>query len=267
MQTLKYDHFRIGLLDVATGSVELLPHQDAGKNVNAVWSPDGSKLIWVNDRTGVNNLYLYDLKTTELSQITDLISGAIAVGPLSPVLSWSARSGRLLFGHFEAAGYNVYAVEDPLKLPRTPVIESAVVADNGQAFGTVAIAPAAAADPNAPVTSYYRNGKDIRPSDELPAGVTIAAPVSVAALLDSSALNLPDTADFTMNKYKVKLTADMIGRPQIGGQVGGGYYANGVQGGTFIALSDMLGNHNLLIAGNLSGTLSDASVFTGYSYL
>ncbi|MEO5511803.1 MAG: BamA/TamA family outer membrane protein, partial [Longimicrobiales bacterium] len=47
----------------------------------------------------------------------------------------------------------------------------------------------------------------------------------------------------------------------------GGIYGNGVTGGTYVVLSDMLGNHNIVVAGNLSGSLSDASVYTGYSYL
>jgi Tol biopolymer transport system component len=276
LDQLKYSlgHYEIALLDVATGQIQSLPHQNAGKNINAVWSPDGSKLIWVNDRTGVNNLYLYDLKTTELSQITDLISGVIAVGPLSPVLAWSSRTGRLLFGHFEAAGYNIYAVNDPLTLPRTPVIETstAIATSNVQQGASSqtpnpAVSPATTKqDPNAPASSYYRNGKELRESDVLPAGTTVAAPVSVAALIDSATISLPDTTDFTMSKYKVKFTADVIGRPQIGAQVGG-YYGNGVTGGTYVQLSDMLGNHNIVIAGNLSGSLSDASIFTGYSYL
>jgi Tol biopolymer transport system component len=273
LDQLKYSlgHYEIALIDVATGVVSSLPHQNAGKNINAVWSPDGSKLIWVNDRTGVNNLYLYDVKTTELSQITDLISGVIAVGPLSPVLAWSTKTGRLLFGHFESAGYNIYAVDDPLKLPRTPVLESPVVVASNDSSATatsgVAQTPAVvAANPNEPTASYYRNGADIRKSDQLPAGTLIAAPVSVAALIDSATIALPDTTDFTMSKYKVKFTADLIGRPQIGAQVGG-YYGNGVTGGTYVQLSDMLGNHNIIIAGNLSGSLSDASIYTGYSYL
>ncbi|MEO5511328.1 MAG: peptidase S9, partial [Longimicrobiales bacterium] len=255
LKDLKYGMYRIALIDVASGYATILPHQDAGKNVNAVWSPDGTKLIWVNDRTGVNNLYLYDMKTTELSQITDLISGAIAVGPLSPVLSWASRSGRLLFGHFESAGYNIYGIEDPLALPRIPVIESRalVVAAPEGAIGGSSLPVIAALKPDSSATgaSYYRQGTELRPSHELPVGTTVAAPVSVAALLDSAALMLPDTTDFSTAKYNVKFSADMIGRPQIGTQLGG-IYGNGVTGGTYVVLSDMLGNHNIVVAGNLS---------------
>jgi hypothetical protein len=105
LEALRYGELQVALLEVATGSITQLSQQGEGKNINPVWSPDGRKLIWVNDRTTVNNLYLYDLDTGEFSQITDLISGAIAIAPIT-----SARLGkrqcRLLFGRFENAGYN-----------------------------------------------------------------------------------------------------------------------------------------------------------------
>jgi hypothetical protein len=88
----------------------------------------------------------------------------------------------------------------------------------------------------------------------------------VVALLDSAALALPDTAQFEHAGYDLKFTPDMIGRPTLGAQVGG-YYGNGLYGGSFIALSDMLGNHNLLLAANLNGSFADAALFGGYSFL
>ncbi|HSJ16168.1 MAG TPA: BamA/TamA family outer membrane protein [Longimicrobiales bacterium] len=269
---LQYGELRIALVDVATGAITELPFQESGKNVNAVWSPDGRRLIWVNDRTTVNNLYLFDLDRQELSQISDLISGVIAISPISPVLSWSALSGRLLFGHFESAGYNVYAVEDPLALPRTPVTSPAAplaqrpapVAD--PAIVTGPDSRAAPAPPPGPVQSFYRDAGGFRPSAEAPANVATAPPISVVALLDSAAVALPDTAGFAHRDYGVKFSADMVGRPQIGASVGD-HYDNGLYGGSYVALSDMLGNHHLLIAGNINGSLSDAAFLGSYQFL
>ncbi|MBR9989668.1 MAG: PD40 domain-containing protein, partial [Gemmatimonadetes bacterium] len=75
LDLLVYGNARIAVMDVATNRIDVLPHQEQGKNINAVWSPDGSKLIWVGDRDGTNNLYLYDIQQRELAQITDLLSG------------------------------------------------------------------------------------------------------------------------------------------------------------------------------------------------
>ena len=45
-----------------------------------------------------------------------------------------------------------------------------------------------------------------------------------------------------------------------------GYYGNGLHGGSFVSMSDMLGNHNLLLAGNINGSLSDAMFYGGYGF-
>jgi hypothetical protein len=297
LDLLNYGNMRVAVLSVDTRAIDLLPQQHEGKNSNPVWSPDGRKLIWVSDRTGTNDLYLFDLDERTLSRITNLLSGVIAVTPLSPVISWS-RQGRLLFTYFEAAGYNTYGVEDPLALPRTAVVSRRVVAagdstrsvGNGNGArgaphaadtrGSGAAGSARPAEPPRPdsaalaaadgrtfITSYYRSADgSFRPSTTSIASAEAAAPVSVSALLDSAALALPDTSAFEHRKYRVKFTADMIGRPSVGTQVGG-YYGNGVYGGTYISLSDMLGNHNLLLAGNISGSLADASFFGAYTFL
>jgi hypothetical protein len=311
LDLLLYGNMRVAVMDLATRDIEVLPLQDEGKNINPVWSPDGRKLIWVSDRTGTNDLYLFDLETRELARLTNMLSGAIAITHLSPVLSWS-RSGRLLFTYFESAGYNTYAVEDPLALPRLPVPAGtaapvAAAADSQRIAAAAAAAETIAADsqrvaaaadsqllaaaadsqrvaaagavPAAPPAdsaragsgfsgSFYRSvAGGFRSSAALPAGVDVPAPVSVMALLDSAALALPDTASFEFDDYRARFSIDMIGRPTVGAEVGGGYYGNGLYSGTYMALSDMLGNHNLMFAGSINGALSDASVFGAYQYL
>jgi hypothetical protein len=272
LQRLRYGNTRVALYDLDTGGIELLPHQDEGKNVNPVWSPDGRQLIWVSDRSGTNDLYLYERDERQLYRISEVLSGVIAIGPLSPVLSW-ARSGRLLFAYFEQAGYNLYSVDDPRTLPRRPVASAPAIVAQAEPAPETAGAPIlpppaviVERDPDPFIASYYRSGDFFRPSGERADVGSVAAPVSVVALLDSAALALPDTADFEHGDYNVKFTPDMIGRPTLGAQVGG-YYGNGLYGGSFIALSDMLGNHHILAAANLNGSLSDASFYSGYSFL
>jgi dipeptidyl aminopeptidase/acylaminoacyl peptidase len=50
LDMLVYGNTRIAVMDIATRRIDVLPHQDEGKNINPVWSPDGSSLIWVSDR-------------------------------------------------------------------------------------------------------------------------------------------------------------------------------------------------------------------------
>ncbi len=318
---LRYGNLRVALYYPATGEIEVLPHQERGKNLNPVWAPDSRSLAWVGDRTGNDNLYLFDLASAALSRVSNVLSGVIAVTPLSPVLSWGA-GGRLLFVYFERAGYNIYAVDDPRALPRFPVDSTGPAllaagpghaAGDGGAAGSPATAAAAspaagsasavpldpgavraapgevpmhlvlpfdstALDGMAPATpidrlsaSWYHGKDGFRPSSETPPSLAAAGgagerPVSVLALMDSVSTTLPDTTTFRIRPYKVKFTADMIGRPTVGAQVGG-YYGNGLYGGSYIALSDILGNQNILVAGNVNGSFSDAQFFAGYAFL
>lgn len=271
---LTYGNLRVALYYLASDEIQILPHQDEGKNENAAWAPDGRSLVWVSDRDDTNNLYLFDLDQQELFQITDVLSGMTGISMLSPspVLSWAKDDGRLLFAYFEEAGYNIYAVDDPRDLPRSPVIPEAerrppVVAEAPPETPPVGAEPADTALTSvAAVSSFYREGDGFRPSSAIPRLGQIAPPVSVQAMLEDPEFALPDVQDFKVRDYSAKLSPDMIGQPTIGAQVGGGW-GSGVHGGSFISLSDMLGNHNLLLAANLGGSLSDAMFFSGYQLL
>jgi len=290
MARLRYGNFRVALLEVATGRIELLPGQEEGKNLNPVWAPDGRSLAWVSDRTGVNDLYLFDLEQRELARVTNVLSGIIGTNHLTPVLSWARHAPRLVFVYFEDGGYNLYAVEDPRLLPRTPVrmapapavasaSESAEPASHGTGPslpGTNgATHPAAEPSPERPweaadgfPESIYRASEAFRLSARPPGGTDEEGdgPLSVVALLDSADMALPDTSDFDVVDYDVSFSPDIVGRPTIGASVGG-YYGNGLYGGSYISLSDMLGNHNVVLAGNINGSLSDAVFYGGYAFL
>lgn len=284
---LAYGELRVALLDLATGAIEVLPEQDVGRNINPVWSPDSRALVWVSDRTGTKDLYLFDRDQRSLGRITNILSGVM--GPtatdMSPTLSWARNSGRLVFAYFESAGHSIYAIDDPHALSRVAVADLPTVRQGvpiltqgepnlavGPVPGAVVPPPVDSTATVAPIgvptgsVSYYRQGDSFRPSALLPEGVEVEKPVSVIALLDSAEMALPDTAEFNLKPYNIRFSADAIGRPSIGAQVGG-YYGNGLYGGSYISLSDMLGNHNILLAGSINGSFSDANIYTGYNFL
>ncbi len=303
LDRLHYGNFRVALLDMAGGGITVLPHQEEGKNINPAWSPDGGTLAWVGDRTGINNLYLYDLGRDELRQVTDLLSGIIGTNHLTPVLTWARDADRMAFVYFESAGYNVYALDHPRDLPSVQTWGGpAMVAAGGNGAGNgngaatnghaaaddaldsgsgaptvdsvasasapspVADDPPGSDDGDAFTTSLYLTDRGFRRSASLPTrDAPERGPMSVMELLERDDRSLPDTTDFDVVDYGVKLTADVIGRPSIGVQTGG-YYGNGVYGGSFISLTDMLGNHNVVLAGNINGSLADAMFYGGYGF-
>jgi WD40 repeat protein len=64
------------------------------------WSPDGSLLYFSSDRSGIFNLYAYELSSRKLSQVTNVLGGAFLPSP-------SPDNKSLLFTGYSAKGYDV----------------------------------------------------------------------------------------------------------------------------------------------------------------
>jgi Tol biopolymer transport system component len=272
--TLQIGNLRLALYHLESGVIETLGHMTQGKNINPEWAPDGQSLAFVSDRTGINNIYLYDFTDGNVYQLTDLYTGAAGIMQLSPVLSWARQADRLAFVYYEDGNFNVYAVDNPRSLKRrplpdgpTPPMVSLLAArrDTTRAGEATAVSATGGATP--PVqgaqdaTSVYRGPRGFRPSAAPGAAEPAGGPVSVRDLVDSTTA-LPDTSEFTFKPYKVRFSADYVARPTIGYQRDN--FGRGFFGGTAISLSDMLGNHTLIFSGAVNGRLSEAQVLAAY---
>jgi hypothetical protein len=274
---LVFGNFRIALYHVGRGAVEVLPFQDAGKNINPVWSPDGDALAFISDRSGQNNIYILPLSGDRLYQATDLLSGITGIIPLSPAISWAAGADRLAFTYFEEAGYNIYVIDDPRskawvveEAVRDPLVASARRDDDGSGDdGSAGPPELSLSSQGATSQSFYRLADGFRMSAAAPLAeerAMVRSEVSVAELLADAAMGLPDTSAFSEQDYAVRLSPDIIGQPVIGAQVGG-FYGNGIYGGSYILLSDMMGDHNVLLSGQIAGSFDDAYILTQYAYM
>ncbi len=274
---LVFGNLRIALYDVRHRDVELLPAQESGKNINPAWSPDGEAIAFVSDRTGVSNVYIWSLSEGRLYQATNLLSGVTGITQLSPAISWAAGADRLAITYFEGAGTNIYVIDRPRERARPVDVElaPAVVAAVDDGAGSLVDgddgAPESAAlwpTLDRPGRSFYRTGDGFRSSELRPVRDEAAPPAetTVASLLKDATRGLPDTTKFERRPYEVRLSADAIGQPVIGAEVGG-FYGSGVYGGSYVLLSDMMGDHNVLLWGQIAGSFSDAFLLTQYTYL
>jgi outer membrane protein assembly factor BamA len=89
--------------------------------------------------------------------------------------------------------------------------------------------------------------------------------VSVAQLLDSVNLALPDTTTFREYDYKVGYRPESIYRPSIG--YAQDNYGRGLYGGAGVILADLLGNNQMILAGQVNGRLSEAFLLGAYTSL
>src|SRR5204863_359714 len=123
---LTFGNMRIALFHLDNGKIDLLGHMDQGKNIDPAWAPDGKSLAFVSDRSGISNVFLYDLSDANIYQLTDMYTGVSGITPYSPCLSWAHEADRLAFAYYEEDEYNVYAVDNPRSLKRKPYQAPAV---------------------------------------------------------------------------------------------------------------------------------------------
>ncbi|MEJ7809412.1 MAG: hypothetical protein WKG32_03245 [Gemmatimonadaceae bacterium] len=272
---LTYSDWRVALYHLDDNRVEVLPGQTA-HNINPQWAPDGKSIAYVSTRTGIQNLFLYDVGDRNHYQLTNVVGGITAITEYSPVITWARQADRLAFTYFENGDYTIWAIDNPRLLKRAPYRETppAIVAQRAQPAESTVVASVAAANTSAVLdldtlarfrSSLYRTPDGFRPSASAPQPGERSArgPVTVAALLDSAALALPDTQRFKKYNYKIRFSPDYVARPTIG--YARDNYGRGVFGGTTIILSDLLGNNSLAFSGEVNGRISEARAFAAYT--
>ncbi len=267
---LRYGQLQIALYHLDSGQIELLPGQ-SGLNINPMWSPDGRFIAYVSDRTGIQNLFLYDLTAQRQSQLTNVMGGVVAATQYSPAITWARGADRLAFTYFENGEYTVWAIDNPALLRERALPVSAAQVAAAPSRDTAEVRPGRATMDTSitPDTrSLYRDRGTgtFRPSDALtPDSAASAEPVTVAELLDSASLALPDTSRFLRYPYKVHYSPAFVVRPTVA--YANENFGNNFFGGTTIVLTDLLGNNQLAFSAAVNGRISEAQVLAEYANL
>ncbi|MEP7086649.1 MAG: BamA/TamA family outer membrane protein, partial [Gemmatimonadota bacterium] len=266
LANLHFPHWQIAIYHVDGGNVELIPGQD-GLNINPAWAPDSKSIAFVSDRTGGQNIFLYDLTDKQHYQLTNVVGGVISLTEFSPAITWSQATDRLAFTYLENGEYTVWTLDNPRSLKRQPFV--AAMRTMALRADSAAAAKRAHADSALLDTlsySYYKSGTTFRTSSTLAdSGSHREARVNVAALVDSGFVTLPDTSQFKEYKYHIRFSPDFVARPTVG--YSRDNFGSGVFGGTAISLSDMTGNNHLAFALSINGRLKDAQGLAAYTNL
>jgi Tol biopolymer transport system component len=105
----------IRIVDVSSGSFYELMH-DRAIDQQPTWSPDGKTLYFVSDRTGIANVYAYDLGTRVLAQVTNVLTGAYM-----PAISPDGKT--MVYVGYRSGGFDLFELPlDPAQFLPAPSV-------------------------------------------------------------------------------------------------------------------------------------------------
>jgi Tol biopolymer transport system component len=238
---LRYGPYQIHLLDVESGAIEVVAGLP-GKNINPAWTRDSQSLLFVSDADGVSNIYRVSLESGEIFRITNLYGGVSGITDLSPTLTVSRADDRLVFGSYEAGGYNLYALNGATQL-------AGRVMDDAERAPADSVALAAVLPPSP------------RPAE--------VAYNRVARMLADDRTGLPAARageGVAAREYVPRLSLDYVGQPQVGYSTGSAFNRGGLYGGVAAIWSDMLGRHTVFGALSANGQLDEVGFAATYLY-
>lgn len=226
--TLTRTAMGIWRIDVVSGQAgritELVPAAgtiERGNRFNPKFGPDGRDLFFLSDGAGVTDLYRMAMDSGEIFRVTRLTTGVTGIARLSPALTVSEESGRVMFSIFENTDYRIHALEPD------QARGEAVVAEASRAEAAVAAQlPPAGASPRNLVARYLEEPEP-----------------------------LPQIEESEIAGYRPRLQLDFLG-PSVGVGVSSLGYAVG--GNIAAAFSDTLGEREVgLILQGGTGTFDE----------
>lgn len=248
----EFRNLDIYIKDLATDKIEQIT-DTPNLEGSPVFSPNGDRLAYISDASGIYNIYLYDLNSGMNYPITNVITGIFN-------LSWHGDENKLAFASFYNAGYDIYLLRNPLKIaPGTiKLAETNFIAKHGHKQMSKRYASLLKEKENQQIDeTAFKNF--IFDKDFAAGKIEIEEPKK-SVFLDSADYKSP-SGDYRISKYKVKFSPDIL--------YGTASYSQfyGVQGMTQIALSDVLGNHRINIYTNLFYDLRNSNYELVYLYL
>jgi len=217
---------------------------------------NADSLLFISDRNGIDNIYLYDRKRGAEKPLTNLLTGANQ-------LSASVGGDRIAFTAFSRGGYDIFLWKSPFDyadtlqtLLPTPFRERQQ--KQGRAFPLVTQAGSESGAPlidrdfrphkNFVFDADFRSGKIGLAAN----GATVALPPEKRLEADGS---------FKIKKYRRKFSVDYAGGA-------GGYDPfYGLQGYTQFYISDLAGNQQIGLGINLIRDISNSDFILSWANL
>ena len=223
-ERLEYGELHIALLNVASGDVSSLNVFGAAKHINPRYAPDGRSLYFISDQDGFSDIYQYTFDDANLRRITHLQTGVSGISAMSPAVSVAREAGTIVYSVFDDFEFHVYSLQF----------------NEADAGGEVVTA-----------------SSDARPGRFLSPGSPVMAS-RVASYLANPLLALVPNGTYLSGgtkDYKPVFSLDYTGQPNQG--VGTDRFTSYAAGGAAAYVSDLLGNHEIGLTGQILGHIKD----------
>ena len=263
-----YGNYNIFIYDTETKTVRALT-DNPYKNQQPAYSPDGNRIAFVSNKNGIDNLYIHELENGDQFPVTNLISGVF-----SP--TWSPEGDKLAFSAFDKYGFDIFILKDIKNIaPETNELSLTPYMKLSREGAKNIFVPEKTIDENQIAdgqekpdekiydfdTYVFKAGSGLMgdPVESDSQAVTLSETAETALLEDTLVYKLPD-GSFKQNKYKLRFSPELV--------TGGFSYDNfyGLRGQSFLAISDVFGNHHIYIFTDLVNTIDQSNFQVSYSY-
>lgn len=214
--------FDLAIMDYASGAIQTLDIFHTAQNLNPNFDHEGN-IYFISDRDGFRNLYRYDQDSSQVLQMTDILTGISGISRFSPAITASRKRDRVIYTHYNDHTYTLYQAASKQLLNK--------VVDPGDVDFTAGTLPIAGNDQLNIVNRNLNN-------------------------IDQIAYDSPDS--FKKKKIKSKLKLDYLGGG-VGVGTGNSVFGNNVvsAGSIDMLFSDILGNNQLYSSIRANGEIYD----------
>ncbi len=226
LSILSIGKLELALIDPYSGEITRVIGFKKAQNTNPQWSDDSDKIYFLSDQNGINNIYMIDIKSQKLSQITNVYTGVSGITGISPAFSISRNPKIIAYCLYNRGAYSIY-----YKTISSENLEEKKTLDFG------GIKPS------------------LLPPRTRPEG-------EVINLIKNPLYGLPEKSDYQISDYKPDLKLDFISQPSVA--IGADRFGLYTGGGVSLFFSDMLGYHSLSTIIQLNNRLIDSAGIIGY---
>jgi dipeptidyl aminopeptidase/acylaminoacyl peptidase len=257
---LRYGEYNLYTYHLETGALRALTTGPEAKRY-PTWSPDGSKICFVSNYNGIDNLYIIDTADLRPFPITDILTNAAAP-------SWSPKGDAIAFSSFGKAGFDIFLLKNikpiagsPDSLERTVfaagemdklLSKPAIDVDDGtDSLESEDWRSSMAEESHDGFQDYvFRSGESSGMFDD-------QEDVDSAGLIPpgerDSVYRKGEDGEWDVKPYKAKFSPDLMS--------GGLSYDTffGLRGQSYLMISDYLGNHQFFLATDLVNAIDQTN--------